>query len=461
MAYKIKEVTVKCNQWVIDKVLNSEKRYLVLKGGGSSGKSNGAFLKIVLRLLSVEKQRILVVRKTYSSLKESCYQDIIAHFSDMGLMYRIKTYTQPLRIVEQFNGNEILFAGLDDVEKIKSVKGITSIMVEEASEIDENDFDQLDLRLRDKSSYYKQIILAFNPISEDLWLKKRFFDTVDSEADVVESTFKDNAFLDESSKKVLESKMKHSKAFYRVYALNEWGVPDQTGLFYNQFDLDKNVKEDIDYDPDKHLYLSWDFNVLPSTTCLIAQLSDDEKTINIIDEIQLKYPNNNTLHICQEFRRRYSTHINGITITGDATGKKQDSTNEAGFNNYTIIEEELRDFNSIMRYPTINPPVQQRGLFINSIFESNYQHLHIQMNKTCKKLIEDLSFQKMTNTGKDKSKVKDKASGLSWERYGHCSDAFDYMVNLIFSVEFEIFKRGKEVFKYDFGTKEINGRYSF
>jgi phage terminase large subunit len=47
-----KQITVKVNQWVLDKVLKSQARYLVLKGGGSSGKSNGAFLKVVLRILS-------------------------------------------------------------------------------------------------------------------------------------------------------------------------------------------------------------------------------------------------------------------------------------------------------------------------------------------------------------------------------------------------------------------------
>jgi phage terminase large subunit len=460
---KVKQITVKCNQWVIDRVLKSKKRYLVCKGGGSSGKSNGLFMKIVLRFFGEKNHRFLVVRAVYSTLKESCYMDILTHINNMGLGYRVETFTQPLRIKDKFNGNEILFAGLDDVEKLKSIKGVTGIMIEEASDITEADFDQLDLRLRDRSNNYKQICLAFNPVSEDLWLKKRFFDVTDPDADVVESTFLDNAFLDEQSKKVLEKKAKTSPAFYRIYALNEWGVPDQTGLFYSKFDLDKHIRtpDECTYDPAKHLYLSWDFNVLPTTTCLVSQLSDDEKTLHVIDEVLLQYPNNNTLAICQEFKRRYAAHRAGITVTGDASGKKQDSTNVAGFNNYTIIKQELEDYNPVMRNPNVNAAVQQRGMFINHIFEANYEGLDIKISKKCKKLIEDLSFQKQTNIGKDKSTIKDKTTGLVWQRYGHCSDAFDYVITLLFQYEFDIFQKGKRGFLYELGTRQTNTRYSF
>ncbi|GAB3194666.1 hypothetical protein ABID22_000146 [Pontibacter aydingkolensis] len=458
-----KQITVKTNQWVIDKVLTSKARYLVLKGGGSSGKSNGAFLKIVLRVLSEPKQRILVVRKVASTLKESCYKDIETHINEMGLNYRFTFYSQPLRIKDNFNGNEILFAGLDDVERLKSIKGISSIMIEEASEIDEHDFMQLDLRLRDRNPNYKQIILAFNPVSEDLWIKKYFFDVRNPKADLVETTFLNNAFLDKDSREVLEKEMKKSKHYYQVYALGEWGTPDTSGLFYNQFDLDKHVRDngEADYDPDKHIYLSWDFNVLPSVSLLVSQLSDDGRELRIVDEVHLPYPNNNTLHIVQEFKRRYSGHTAGITYCGDPSGKNQGTTTNAGFNNYTIIKEELLEFYPIDRVQSKHPSVQQRGLFINSIFESNYQGLNIIINKKCKKLIEDLSFQKQSNTGKDKSKVKDRNTGQSWERYGHFSDAFDYLTTVLFAVEFDIFQRGKRAFTYELGYHEISSRYAF
>jgi phage terminase large subunit len=53
-----------------------------------------------------------------------------------------------MRIINNLTGSDIIFRGLDDVEKIKSVSGVTRIWLEEATEADKKDFDQLDIRLR-------------------------------------------------------------------------------------------------------------------------------------------------------------------------------------------------------------------------------------------------------------------------------------------------------------------------
>ena len=112
------------------------------------------------------------------------------------------------------NGSEILFAGLDDVEKLKSIYNITGIWIEEASELLEGDFNQLDIRLRGKTKYYKQIIITFNPISIMHWLKRRFFDRKDKRARVHESTYKDNRFLDEEAIRTLESFKETDEYYY-------------------------------------------------------------------------------------------------------------------------------------------------------------------------------------------------------------------------------------------------------
>lgn len=53
--------------------------------------------------------------------------------------------------IELPNGSIFLYAGLDDVEKLKSIAGITDIIIEEATEITAEDYNQLDLRLRAKT----------------------------------------------------------------------------------------------------------------------------------------------------------------------------------------------------------------------------------------------------------------------------------------------------------------------
>ena len=103
--------------------------------------------------------------------------------------------------------NELAEADIDDVEKLKSVtaaKGeITDIWIEQASEIEEDSYNQLELRLRGGRSS-KQILISFNPVSVNHWLKKRFFDRQNSATAIIHTTYKDNLFLDDEYRNTLE-----------------------------------------------------------------------------------------------------------------------------------------------------------------------------------------------------------------------------------------------------------------
>ena len=129
-----------------------------------------------------------------------CIRDSAAHYPDTG--QRVNRTDMRINFP---NGSEILFSGLDDVEKLKSIYAITGIWIEEASELDEGDLNQLDIRLRGETRFYKQIILSFNPISALHWLKRRFFDTPDARALTHRSTYRNNRFLDAENIRTLEA----------------------------------------------------------------------------------------------------------------------------------------------------------------------------------------------------------------------------------------------------------------
>lgn len=202
-------------------------RYLVLCGGGGSGKSIFAGRKVLERVTSEPGHRFLVCRKVAKTLRQSCFQQLISqareHYPEAGL--KINKSDMLLSFA---NGSVIIFAGLDDVEKLKSIYDITGIWVEEASELDEGDFNQLDIRLRTDFPYYLQIILSFNPISIMHWLKKRFFDRKDPRARTHRSTYKDNRFLIRESIETLEAFKDTDPYYYTVYCLGEWGVTGKT-----------------------------------------------------------------------------------------------------------------------------------------------------------------------------------------------------------------------------------------
>lgn len=141
------------------------------------------------------------------------------------------TENKSAQIITCANGNQIKFLGLDDIEKIKSITfdngPLTDILIEEATEITEKDFNQLNLRLRGLAKVPFQITLLFNPISDTHWIKRRFFDNPGEKRDKItihESTYLDNRFLDKDYKDELEALLYEDKVYYDIYALGKWGT---------------------------------------------------------------------------------------------------------------------------------------------------------------------------------------------------------------------------------------------
>ena len=208
-----------------------DHRYLILYGGAGSGKSVFAVQRFLYRLLTQPLCNVLVVRAVAATNRDSTYALFRQVIGQVGTWESCFPAGTPILRIACANGNTVVFKGLDDTEKLKSItfpKGeLTEIWVEEASEISEGDFNQLDVRLRGRGTR-KQIVLTFNPVSVRHWLKRRFFDRQESRAVVVKSTYRDNKFLDEDYKQTLESYKDTDPYYYSVYCLGEWGVLGRT-----------------------------------------------------------------------------------------------------------------------------------------------------------------------------------------------------------------------------------------
>ena len=208
---------------------DEEHRYIVLYGGAGSGKSVFAAQRLIVRMMSKKLCNVLVVRKVGDTNRTSTFALLRQVISRWGL-YSLFDITD-LRIVCKITGNECIFKGLDDPEKIKSVtfaKGeLTDIWIEEASEITEEDFNQLDIRLRGKG-IHGQITLTFNPVNILHWLKRRFFDQQDERAVTIKTTYKDNDHLDDDYRRTLEGYKDTDPYYYQVYCLGQWGVIGKT-----------------------------------------------------------------------------------------------------------------------------------------------------------------------------------------------------------------------------------------
>lgn len=202
-------------------------RYKVLKGGAGSGKSYSAHQYILSQFLTVPGCNVIIARKVANTLRGSCFALMKQIASSFGCEHLLNINHSDMVIRHVYNKNMMIFIGVDDPEKMKSITAengpIVKVLLEEATEFDEADLNQFDIRLRGDSQVHKEIILAFNPISEEHWLKRRFFDAQDDRVIVNNSTYKDNAFLTDVDRRTLEAFKDTDPYYYSVYCLNEWG----------------------------------------------------------------------------------------------------------------------------------------------------------------------------------------------------------------------------------------------
>ena len=227
------QVNIKISKKVFNDIyipyLENEDRYLIFYGGGSSGKSYFIAQKYIYKLINPKKCNVLVCRNTGDTNRKSTFPLMKQVIKDWNLSKYFKINESDMRIKCLLTNNEVAFAGLDDVEKIKSITfengELTDIWIEEATETQEADINQLKVRLRGGKSK-KQMILSFNPINIQHWIKKHFMDS--KLATVCFSTYKDNKFLTEEDKKALEDLKYTDEYTYEVYCLGHWGVVGKT-----------------------------------------------------------------------------------------------------------------------------------------------------------------------------------------------------------------------------------------
>ena len=228
------------NDIYLPHLLDYSKRYEIFFGGAGSGKSVFISQKLIVKACK-QVRKILVIRKYGTTLNDSVFQLILDQLKKWQLLEHCKINLSTHTIILP-NGSMFLFKGLDDSEKIKSITDITDIWVEEATEITEDDFTQLDLRLRALAGDL-QLLCSFNPVSKANWVYKKWFDPKASydekETMILKTTYKNNRFLPLEYIKALEEKANSNPLYYKIYALGEFAVAE--GLVITNW-----TKEDFD-----------------------------------------------------------------------------------------------------------------------------------------------------------------------------------------------------------------------
>ena len=205
-------------------------------GGSSSGKSVFVIGQRTVYDLVKGGRNYLICREVGSTLQKSVVNEINAVISLWGLKAYFK-HNKNDGTITCTNGYQIIFTGLDDVEKVKSirpVKGvITDIVIEEATETSANSVGLLMKRLRGGSeNTIKRRVFLFNPILQTHWLYEKYFKKIgwaegqkeyrSDELLILKTTYKDNKFL--TTQDVYDLEHETDKYRYDVYSLGNWGI---------------------------------------------------------------------------------------------------------------------------------------------------------------------------------------------------------------------------------------------
>lgn len=270
---------------------NYKGRYRVVKGSRASKKSKTTALWFIFNMMKYSGANTLVIRKTYRTLKDSCFTDLkwAVHRLKVDDLWDFKE--SPLEATYKPTGQKILFRGLDDPLKVTSITvGVGSLCwmwIEEAYEVmSEDDFDMLDESIRGEteSNLFKQITLTFNPWNEHHWLKRRFFDAEDDNILALTTNYTCNEWLDKSDIELFEKMKVNNPRRYAVAGLGGWGIVD--GLIYEHWKEQEFSLDDI-RDCETRCGLDFGYTNDP-TASPIMFLDRENKKLYVWDELYQK-----------------------------------------------------------------------------------------------------------------------------------------------------------------------------
>ncbi len=280
-------------------------RYRVCKGSRASKKSKTTALwyAIWLNKKGFENANLLVIRKTYRTIKDSCFTDLKWALERVGVIDEWNITLSPLEMTRKKTGQKILFRGLDDPLKVTSItveKGVLCwAWLEEAYEVmNEADFDVLDESIRGEcpAPLFKQWTITFNPWNEHHWLKKRFFDAEPSpDILAITTNYLCNEWLDDADKRVFERMKKQNPRRYQVAGLGNWGIVD--GLVYENWKEEAFDIDEVRRLPGVSSAFGLDFGYTHDPSAFFCGLLDQEnKRIYVFDEMYEKGMSNRRIY---------------------------------------------------------------------------------------------------------------------------------------------------------------------
>ena len=236
----------------------TQKPYIIAKGGRGSFKSSVISLKLVLNVLKQvrdgHKANVICIRENASYLRDSVYNQILWAMDIYHVSDQFKTRVSPMQIIHKETGSTFYFYGADDPMKLKSntVRDVINVWFEECANLKSPDvFDQaLPTFVRQKSDYVDEVqtYFSYNPPKNPYdWVNEWVTDKETNPSWFVDtSTYLDDklGFTTKQQLDLIETYKKNDYDYYRWLYLGE-----VVGMGTNVYNMDsfqtlKDLPED-------------------------------------------------------------------------------------------------------------------------------------------------------------------------------------------------------------------------
>ena len=421
-------------------IVTERERLWVIEGSRGSGKSKTIAVGIVERMVTSKYFFGIGVRNVGKDIRDSIHKELIwaiETYFDRSKFNYSKEKSGNLTISYEPNGNSMIFRGMDDSERLKSVSEPSFVWIEEANQIDLQNFKDLDAAVRTPKADSLEVILSFNPVNESHWVYTDLMDSGNYTYRYIHSVLDDNFLMSnrEDYKLKLKSLCAGDPNLYSSWILGLRMTRGTGGEYITTYKPEVHISDTVAPEG-KIFWLSFDQNVWPYSTCLVAQIKGMGigYEVAIIDEICLGWPLNTTEDVAKEFLVRYGRDCIGVKYTGDFSGGSElgiSSRSRSGFTNHYAMVNEVLSGTSPEPKLIANMHYDYRKPFMRRVFaEVDNIGLRVRIHPRCKNLINDIVQTKESTDGKMlKEKIKGMFNGLerTYEKNGHCLNALEYL----------------------------------
>ncbi|MDE2103076.1 MAG: phage terminase large subunit [Patescibacteria group bacterium] len=210
------------------KLFTEHPRYFILMGGRGAGRSTVASQFALAKLVAPQYFRCAIMRYVLGDIRNSIYREITDRAEENDVLDKIDVNDS--QMVIKYGVNTINAVGFkkssgDQKAKLKSLANYNCVIIEEADEIPEEDFMQLDDSLRTLKSDIV-IILLLNPPPRTHWIVQRWFDLLPSgEKDFyiprLKDSVRDTIYIRTSYKDNVRNLASQSVAQYESYRVSK------------------------------------------------------------------------------------------------------------------------------------------------------------------------------------------------------------------------------------------------